>query len=771
MATTPRVKPAGSRTALVATLLLLLGPAVPLPAHAGARAPQPGESAPVPLDIVVLVDESGSLDRDDVEAEANAASTIAQSVLDPGSRVTVVGFGSNNGESGQIAAREVCRPTLVDEDGGRQYLADCVDGLERREDSEGDDTDHAEALGAALGHLTGTDSPDGSSKIVFLLTDGALDVRDSPQYGAAERRNDNAAALVGEHLEQAAEHGVRIWPLGFGSAIDRDQLDAFAAGGSQDTCNDLEVSAPVARVADDSSDVARSLQEALAAASCSQVGEPADETLAGGGRATLEVDIPLVATDGALMVTKNNPAIRVEYLDPEGETVDTGAAEHRGSPITVSGENSPVEVLRLVDPMPGTWSVRLTSPEGTPEELVTARAQWKGFINTFLRVEGGQDPGELVVRVDIRTRRGPITSPEALADLEFSAEAAFPDGSSTPVEIGDGGEAPDSAAGDGQYAGTVSVPEGTDEVTFTSRVQGPGVPDDVHEYVYTFDPGGSSLRPSVSFGELPEQVWSGQEVAGTLTVTNQGPREETVELVLAPSEGLLATIAQDTSGFAPGSSRSDFTVRFGEGSALGPATLNVLAVDARGEVLHTSPTIATTVRSAPGVLERYWWIWAPLAALVLLGGGSLLLGLKKARERRDVGGIVVTLHRDGGALLPPLTAPARRSTVFAFTVREEAGADPRLDHARGPGPARVHEVRRHRSGGVLLRTADGRERLLRFGQADEPLSGGLTVSFEDGRTRRREPSPPPAQHAHPRSPGPGAAAPEQGPPTDGIHID
>ncbi|XKK40026.1 hypothetical protein HFP72_04350 [Nocardiopsis sp. ARC36] len=142
-------------------------------------------------------------------------------------------------------------------------------------------------------------------------------------------------------------------------------------------------------------------------------------------------------------------------------------------------------------------------------------------------------------------------------------------------------------------------------------------------------------------------------MAGTLTVANQGPREETVELVLAPSEGLLATIAQDTSGFAPGSSRSDFTVRVGEGSEPGTATLNVLAVDARGEVLHTSPTITTTVRAAPGALERYWWIWAPLAALVLLGGGALLLGLRQARERRDVRGIAVTLHRDGVALLRP----------------------------------------------------------------------------------------------------------------------
>lgn len=76
--------------------LFFLGP--PLPPPVLALSPTDAQTdatentdEPVPQDIVVLVDESGSLGEADVEEEAKAA-TIAQSVLTPGSRVTVDGF-------------------------------------------------------------------------------------------------------------------------------------------------------------------------------------------------------------------------------------------------------------------------------------------------------------------------------------------------------------------------------------------------------------------------------------------------------------------------------------------------------------------------------------------------------------------------------------------------------------------------------------------------------------------------------------------------------
>lgn len=793
MALIPRATTAWKRAALAAACLLVLLPPVPASAAAPRAAAETDrseaepETGPeqdaaeeaAPLDIVILVDESGSLSEDDVEQETRAASTIAQSVLDPGSRVTVVGFGSNNGQDDQIAAREVCRPTLVDEGSGRQYLADCVSDLHRRDASEGDDTDHAEALGTALHYLEGPEAPQDATGIVFLLTDGELDVRNSPHWGARpEDRNDNAAARIDEHLETAREDGVQVWPLGFGDSIDRDQLDAFAAGGSQETCNDLEVATPTARVAEDSADVVRSLREALAAASCSVAGELDSDTLSGGASTTLSASIPVIATDGALVVTKNNPAISVEYTDPEGDTVDPDGGDHKGSRISLSGANGPVEVLHIVDPLPGTWQVRLTSPDGTPEELVTATVQWQGRVNTFLTVEPADHTGEeLVVRVDIRTRRGPVTDPEALAELDFSAEAALPDGDARPIELNDAGEGPDATAQDGQYAGTVTVPEGADTLLFTSRVQGPGVPDDVRELPYTIDPGGAALQPGVRFDDPPEEVWAGSRIGGTLSVDNQDSREGRVELLLQAPEGVLATIEQDTTAFSPGTSRAGFTVRVQEGSALGRAVLHVQAVDAEGAVLTTSAPLTVTVRTPPGILERYWWAWSALLLVLAAAALQAWLVWRRKQAARNVQGLVVELRRGDPLLQRELRAPSRWSPSFAFTVRDPQGSEPTLEHAGASASGPVYRAARDlKNAGVRLRTPRGKVETLAFGSPSAPLADGLTITFRD----EQRPPRPPVQNTDPAQTAPGAdpaqAAPgpgtrEQGPPPSGIRID
>jgi hypothetical protein len=114
------------------TAALALTISVLLPAGTARADPAPET---IPLDMVIAVDESGSLSKADVERETQAATTIARSVLNPASRVTVLGFGSNNGAPGQRAVNEVCRPTIADGDVSLQYLSTCVKGLHLRSDA------------------------------------------------------------------------------------------------------------------------------------------------------------------------------------------------------------------------------------------------------------------------------------------------------------------------------------------------------------------------------------------------------------------------------------------------------------------------------------------------------------------------------------------------------------------------------------------------------------------------------------------------------------
>jgi hypothetical protein len=121
-----------------------------VPVHAPtARAAGPPGLETTPLDMVIATDESGSLSPDDVRREIDATSTIAQGGLNPRSRVTVLGFGSDNGP-GQQAVHEYCRPTVLGGAVEMQHIAECVRGLHRRTPREGNDTDHVAALSQAL---------------------------------------------------------------------------------------------------------------------------------------------------------------------------------------------------------------------------------------------------------------------------------------------------------------------------------------------------------------------------------------------------------------------------------------------------------------------------------------------------------------------------------------------------------------------------------------------------------------------------------------------
>ncbi|WP_306366110.1 vWA domain-containing protein [Nocardiopsis sp. CC223A] len=773
MAHTPRATPT-RRTALAVVCLPLLLLGVPAPAAALAPAPVPQAAAededPTPLDIVILVDESGSLTDEDVAEEAKAASALAQSVLNPGSRVAVFGFGSNNGP-GQIASREVCAPTFTDEEVGRQYLADCTDDLHRRDDTEGNDTDHALALDSALNVLGDPDSPAGSAKLVFLLTDGALDVGDSPGHGPPDRRNENAAALIDEHLAQARETGVQVWPLGFGDAIDRDQLDDFAAGGADSECSDLDVAAPTARVVEDSSDVLDTFQEALAAATCSALSDPDGDTLPGGDTVTLSVEVPVMATDGALMVVKNNPAITVEYTDPDGTTVDTSHNEHNGSPISLSGRNGPVEVLRMVDPNPGTWQVRLTSPAGTPEEPVTARIQWKGFINTHLGIETTGNANAVDLIVYIRTRRGPVTDPEALSTLTFTAQVTYPSGDTADITLRDDGTPPDDAEHDGQYSGTIEIPEGTDSFEVTSRVQGPGISDDVRTVPHTLDAGALDLSAAITIDDPPAEVWPGTLIEGTLTVANQGSDPRDVLLTLDAPEGLLASLEQDTTSFAPGNGETAFGIRVGEGSepSSAPVAFTVGAENADGTRLTVSQPVQVQVRTPPGILERFVWLWSALTLALAAAGLLLVLALIRRREARDVRGLVVRLHRGGSVIGPHLRAPSRRASSFALTITDPDGSLPRLENATGRGPAAAYRVER-RPDGVRLSPPRGPARTVRFAEP-AAVTADLALSFVDER-RPRGPRPDRRRPQRTDPPGTAPLGEERPPPRGGgIRLD
>lgn len=82
---------------------------------------------------------------------------------------------------------------------------------------EGDGTDHASALSQAL-EIVRAGKPD--KKIVFLLTDGNLDVSESTNYqgqhsGTAQRGRPGRGKRRVDDLDGT---GTQVWPPGFGKS-------------------------------------------------------------------------------------------------------------------------------------------------------------------------------------------------------------------------------------------------------------------------------------------------------------------------------------------------------------------------------------------------------------------------------------------------------------------------------------------------------------------------------------------------------------------------
>ncbi|MEU7018354.1 vWA domain-containing protein [Streptomyces sp. NPDC046385] len=723
------------------------GPAVAVP---GAGVPlttaSEASDGPDPIDFAVVVDQSASLADKDLVRETEAAALLSQGEISDRSRATVIGFGSSE-KAGQSPVREVC-PLLTVDEAGRRKLSDCVQGLSRRDSAlMGPGTDFPAAIRQAVSRLTeaaGTGAAGKTTpKVVFLLTDGKLDVGDSPEYGTdPASRQANGAKRLDEELARARAAGVQIWPLGFGSGIDRAALDAMAQGGYRGACSDVPGATPRMRVADSSAQIDKALQETFAAARCARV---ANGTV-GKPPADLYVTIPPIATDGSLTVSKHDPKVRVTYYDPAGRKVPTHG-QFEESAFEVSGEDGPVEALRVKNPLPGRWRIRVEAPEGHGGQEVAVRAIWQGRLRSVLTLDpaaprAGQ---QAVVEVRMQTRRGVvITDPGLLDGIGVTVELSGDGFSPVTARLADDGRAPDRRAGDVRFTGTLAVPPGAaGKLKLVARMSAPGVTSDERP-LYTMTTVGT---PEITAGLSVDRVTvhPGDTVHGTLSVTNNGTGPRTLRLSLTDgsgpdasgSDGSTATGQASGGSTATGGTAGDaelgispatvvappgkqtslaFTVTVGRGTPLGELGGQVAVVDTADpdRPLDTA-FLDVSVTPWPTWWEKYWRYVAGGAAVLALCGAFAGVRLAARRRRRVLAGTRLELRRDGRTL-DTLTIRAGQSVggEFHFTVDEVRGAAPTLRRARGGG---AHRLRRNGAGELLLRLDRSREEAVRVGEA------------------------------------------------------
>ncbi|MFD5752847.1 VWA domain-containing protein [Streptomyces sp. NPDC127033] len=725
---------AGARR-LAGVLLALAGLIAVTGAAPGHATGAPGRTGAVtegadPIDFAVVVDQSDSLSQEDLDREVEAAALIAQGEISDRSRATVIGFGSSE-KHGQTPVTEVCPPTVVDSS-GRSYLNGCVKKLSRRDARMGPGTDFPAALRQALTRLT-QDDRTGTPKVIFLLTDGKLDVRDSPEYGAdAASRQSDAARQLGEQLARAREESVQIWPLGFGDAIDRDALKEMAEGGFRNGCAELPSATPRMRVVGSAAGIDKALQETFAAARCAQVVQGTE----GKPPADLYVTIPKIATDGSITVSKHDPKVSATYYDPRGRKVRTDGSSD-GSTFEITGQSGPVEALRVKNPRPGRWRVHLEAPEGHRERVVAVRAIWQGQLRSSVILDPASPrPGEkTTVEVRMQTRRGVvIDDPDEVKGITVAARLTGSGFEPVSVPLKDDGRAPDTKAADVRFTGTLTVPSTADgDLALTAEMSAPGVTSDHRPFNARITSGPPPVTAALTVERAT--VHPGGSITGLLKVDNKSKETRTLRLALADQPpGAELTVSPAQVEVATGEGKSvPFRIGTGSGTAPGEIAARVTVTDTvdGGRVLDNT-FLEIGVDPVPTWWDRWWWAVAAAGALALALAVFAAVWYVAQRRRRDLAGVKLEL-RGEGVRPDELTVRAGQSPggEFHFMVDRARGAAPSLQRC-GPGTASSYRLRRTPSGEFLLKPPQGRERALRPEEA-AALGDGFEVVVHDRR--------------------------------------
>ncbi|MGQ4420766.1 VWA domain-containing protein, partial [Streptomyces sp. SAS_269] len=332
------------------------------------------------LNYAVAVDESGSITSGAIKAEKAAIKRIVLGDVSSSSRASVFGFASS--ETGaQDAVDVICPRTTLDAP-GRETIGRCIDKLRGRREGMGRGTDLPSAIRQGVDDLT-TGSDASVPRVLFLLTDGKMDVGDSPAYGASPAdRFREAERQLELALKDAAERNVQIWPLGFGSDPDKKQLAQIAAGGYQKGCAALPSATPKAHVVSGVEEIGSTLQKIFADARCLRH----EEGVSYRPPATLDVGISPLATIGSIVVDKGDPEVKITYIDPAGEEVSSSGTYKRSN-FDLAGGSGTVEAPKIVDPLPGTWKVKAEAPEGHRSLPVSVSVLWQGELRGAITMD------------------------------------------------------------------------------------------------------------------------------------------------------------------------------------------------------------------------------------------------------------------------------------------------------------------------------------------------------------------------------------------------
>ena len=621
----------------------------------------------LPVRAVVLVDESGSLEVEDVQAERDAVTFFADTI-EPGWEVAILPFGSDNGIPGQRAVNNDCKLIKVESEANRQRLRDCAQTIHRRDEIEGNDTDHAAALNEAVATLTSAEGD--ALPVIFLMTDGVLDVDNSIGLYGENPTDEARKRIEDEILPKAKKNNIQVWPVGFGEA-DKAALEILARGGAQNNvrCPNTAASPPQPVVEPNPEEFVRSFQQIAASAGCLDYNDESF-SLADGESKESTFKISPLATSGTLSVVKSNAKSTVTFIDPQGVEV-TEDGEDGPSAYERDGEGTRSEVLRIDRPKPGDWKVNVSAEDGGQTFIVSAR--WAGKVDMSINVPTGNPAPGKTSTMTLRLKTAypdQKVPPEAVEGFDFSGELSGEGFKPVKFKLVDDGEGVDETAGDLRFSGTFTTPEGCDgPAELRGSVSAHGLAGDDRSLSIDCSAPEPTVVADIALDGVPEGglVTLGTELTGRVSLDNQGEAFVGKLSIVDASPGAQLSIDPSSVQVPAGTSEVEFSVIIADGSKPGQTTFSIRLTG------NASPVATSDQRLVTEEKPPIWPLIIKITIMVLLIAGVAAVLVRRRRQAQVkllfVKGLQAILVEDGNST-PAVRAEVGKKLVFPVKVSD-----------------------------------------------------------------------------------------------------
>lgn len=430
---------------------------------------------PTGIDVVLVMDSSGSMKQTDPERRRVAAAKLFIALLGSDDRAGVISFSD--------AGYPVIGLTPAKAKPQQEKLFKAVDKVS----SKGAYTNLHAALQAAQEMLAREGSA-GRAQYILLMSDGKMDTGDRKRDAALGQK------IHSELLPLIEKQGARVYTLAFTAASDSATMQAMATA-----------THGLFRVAPSDKDL-----HAVFATFFESSKSP-DMLPIDGGRFQADSSIEEVN----IVASKESADVKVSLEDPDGQRYSAALPGPGIRWMPATG----FDLITVPHPKPGIW------------KLLSTSGQSKAYIVTDLSIATDTKNADLpanaepVVRAWLDRDGVVVTQKEILASTQFFAEIKRPDGKIAKFSLFDNAELGDKIAGDGIYAGSLDVYlPGEHELRLIAK--NPTFERSIVRYFNVLPPVEGTTAPAV---EHPVADSATPAVTPTPAATEEPPEQETAD--------------------------------------------------------------------------------------------------------------------------------------------------------------------------------------------------------------------------------------------------